>query len=57
MYKSQNNLFSETAGEIHIPAGVVHSYITRSAVSGNVFLPRYELNFTQKSITFSGAKI
>ena len=36
---------------------MVHSYETRSAVSGNVFLQRYELSFTQKSIAFSGAKI
>ena len=57
MYKSQNNLLLETAGEFHIPAEMVHSYQTRSAVSGNVFLPRYDLSFTQKSIAFSGAKI
>ena len=36
---------------------MVHSYGTRSAVSGSVFLPRYELSFTQKSVAFSGAKI
>ena len=57
MYKSQNNLFPETAGEFHIPAEMVHSYQTRSAVSGNVLLPRHELSFTQKPIAFSGAKI
>ena len=57
MYKSQNNLFPETAGKFHIPAEMVHSYETRSAVSGNVLLPRYELSFTQKSIAFNGAKI
>ena len=57
MYKSQNNLLPETAGEFHIPAEMVHSYQTRSAVSGSIFLPRYELNFTQSSIAFSGAKI
>ena len=47
----------ETAGKFHMPAEMVHAYGTRSAVSGNVFLPRYDLNFTQKSIAFSGAKI
>ena len=47
MYKSQNKLLPETAGKFHIPAEMVHSYETRSAVSGNVFLPRYELSFTQ----------
>ena len=57
MYKSQNNLFPETAGKFHIPAEMVHSYETRSAVSGNVLLPRYELSFTQKYIAFNGAKI
>ena len=57
MYKSQNNLFPETAGKFHIPAEIVHSYEIRSAVSGNVFLPRYELSFTQKSTAYSGAKI
>ena len=57
MYKSQNNLSPETAGKFHRPAEMVHSYETRSAVSGHVFLPRYELSFTQKSIAFSGAKI
>ena len=36
---------------------MVHSYETRSAVPGNVFLPRYELSFTQQSVAFSGAKI
>ena len=29
----------------------------RSAISGNIFLPRYDLSFTQKSIAFSGAKL
>ena len=57
MYKSQNNLLPETAGKFHIPAEMVHSYETRSAVSGIVFLPRYELSFTRKTIAFSGAKI
>ena len=57
MYQSQNNLLPETAGKFHIPTEMVHSYETRSAVSGNVFLPRYELSFTQKSMAFSGAKI
>ena len=57
MYKSENNLLPETDGKFHIPAEMVHSYETRSAVSGNVFLPRYELSFTQKFIAFSGAKI
>ena len=47
MYKSQNNLLPETAGEFHIPAEMVRAYATRSAVSGNVFLPRYDLSFTQ----------
>ena len=58
MYKSQNNLLLETTGKFYIPAEMVHSYETRSAVSRNVFsLPRYELSFTQKSMAFSGAKI
>ena len=57
MYKSQNKLLPETAGDFHVPADKIHSYQTRSAVSGNVFLPRYDLSFTQKSITFSGAKL
>ena len=57
MYKTQNNVLPETAGKFYIPAEMVHSYETRSAVSGNVFLPRYELSFTLKSIAFSGAKI
>ena len=57
MYKSQNKLLPETAGDFDVPADKVHSYQTRSAVSGNVFLPRYDLSFTQKSITFSGAKL
>ena len=57
MYKSQNKLLPETAGDFHVPADKVHSYQTRSAVSGNVFLPRYDLSFTQKSVTFSGAKL
>ena len=26
-------------------------------ISGNIFLPRYDLSFTQKSIAFSGAKL
>ena len=34
MYKSQNNLLPETAGEFHLPADKIHSYQTRSAVSG-----------------------
>ena len=33
----------------------MHSYQTRSAVSGNVLLPRYNLNFPKKSMPFSGA--
>ena len=41
MYKSQNNLFPETAGKFHIPVEMVHSYETRSTVSGNVFRSRY----------------
>ena len=35
----------------------VHSYQTRSVTTGNVFLPRFALSFTQRSITFSGAKL
>ena len=57
MYKSQNNLLSETAGEFHLPASKIHSHQTRSAASGNVFLPRCNLSFTQKSIAFSGATL
>ena len=57
MCKSQSNLLPDTAGRFHIPAEMAHSYETRLAVSGNVFLPRYDLSFTQKSIAFSGAKI
>ena len=57
MYKSQNNLWPETAGKFHIPAEMVHAYGTRSAVSGNMFLPRNDSSFTQKSTAFSCAKI
>ena len=57
MYKSQNNVLPETAGKLRIPAEMVNAYGIRSAVSGNMFLPRYDLSFTQKSIAFSGAKI
>ena len=57
MYKSQNKLRLETAGDFYVPPDKVHSYQTRSAVSGNVFLPRYDPSFIQKSITFSGAKL
>ena len=32
MYKSQNNLLRETAGKFHIPAELVHSYETISAL-------------------------
>ena len=52
----RNKLLPETAGDFHVPADKVHSYQTRSAVSGNVFLPRNDLSFTQKS-TFSGTKL
>ena len=55
MYKSQNNLLPETAGEFHLPADKIHSYQTRSAVSGNMFVPRCNLSLTQKSIAYSGA--
>ena len=57
MYKSQNKLLPETAGEFHVRTEEVHSYQTRSATTGNVFLPRFALSFTQRSITFSGAKL
>ena len=57
MYKSQNKLLPETAGNFHVPADKVHSYQTRSAVSGNAFLLRYDLSFKQKSITLGGAKL
>ena len=40
MYKSYNKLLPETAGEFHLPAEKVHPYGTRSAISGNIFLPR-----------------
>ena len=56
MYKSQNKLRPETAGDFHEPVGKVHSYQRRSAVSGNVCLSRYDLSFTQKSVTISGTK-
>ena len=55
MYKSQNNLLPETAGEFHFPADKIHLYQTRSAVSGNMFVPRCNLSLTQKSIAYSGA--
>ena len=57
MYQSYNKLLPETAGEFHLPAEKVHLYGTRSAISGNIFLSRYDLSFTQKSIAFSGAKL
>ena len=57
MYKSQNKLLPETAGEFHVRTEEVHSYQTRSVTTGNVFLPRFALSFTQRSITFSGAKL
>ena len=57
MYKSQNNLLPETAGEFHSQASKIHSHQTRSAASGNVFLPRCNLSFTQKSIAFIGATL
>ena len=44
MHKSQNKLLPETAGDFHVPADKVHSYQTRSTVSENVFLPRYDLS-------------
>ena len=47
----------ETGGKFHIPTEIDHSYETKPAVSGNVFLSRHELSFTQKSIAFTGAKI
>ena len=47
-YKRQNKLLPETARDFHVPADKVYSYQTRSAVSGNVFLPRYDLSFTRK---------
>ena len=57
MYKSYNKLLPETAGESHLPAEKVHPYGTRSAISGDIFLPRYDLSFAQKSIAFSVAKL
>ena len=33
----------------------MHSYQIRSAVSGNVLLPRYDLSFPKKSVAFSVA--
>ena len=36
---------------------LVHIPYPPLAVSGNVFLPKYDLSFTQKSITFSGANL
>ena len=57
MYKSQNKLLPETAGDFHVTADKVHLYQTRSAFSENVVLSRCDLSFTQKSITFSGAKL
>ena len=57
MYKGYNKLLPETAGEFHLPAEKVHPYGIRSAISGNIFFPRYDLSFTQKSIAFSGAKM
>ena len=57
MYKSYNKLLPETAGVFHLPTEKLYPYGTRSAKSGNIFLPRYDLSFTQKSIAFSGAKL
>ena len=58
MYKSQDKLIPETAGSFHVSADKVHSYPTRSVVSGNVFFPRFiwVLHGSQ-SITFSGAEL
>ena len=39
MYKSQNNLLSETAGEFHLPASKIHSHQTRSAGQEMYFYP------------------
>ena len=57
MYKSQKSILPETIGEFHLPAEKIHSYQTRSAVSGNVFLFRYDLSFTLKSVAFCGATL
>ena len=55
MCESQSNLLRETVGEFHLPEEKIHSHQKRSAISGNVFLPTYDLIFTQKSTAFSDA--
>ena len=43
--------------KIHLCQLKGHSSHTRSAVSGNMFLPGYELTFTQKFAAVNGARL
>ena len=54
MKKSKSNILPETPGEFHLPAK--NTFISdKVSCIRNVFVPKYDLTFTQKSIAFSDA--
>ena len=57
MYKIVHSLAPGHITDLFCRQEIVHRHCTRSAKSGNIFIPQRNLKLGQEAITFSGAKI
>ena len=57
MYKAMNQLVPEQISEMFTHLSTYHSYQTRSAVNGNLYMPTSHLFTEQRSLCYAGSKL
>ena len=57
MYKAMNQLVPEQISEMFTPLSTHHSFQTRSAVNGNLYMPTSHLFTEQRSLSYAGSKL
>ena len=57
MYKAMNQLVPEQISEMFTPLSIQHSYQTRSALNGNLYMPTSHLFTEQRSLNYAGSKL
>ena len=57
MYKAMNQLVPEQISEMFTHLSTYHSYQTRSAVNGNLYMPTSHLFTEQRSLSYAGSKL
>ena len=57
MYKALNQLVPEQISEMFTHLSTYHSYQTRSAVNGNLYIPTSHLFPEQRSLSYAGSKL